>query len=74
MKILKTFHNETKTANIGLQDETLVVEFYENQRRVGEIEYPNNSYYYVEDAAENWILGVMTEETIKNYQKIYNNA
>jgi len=69
MKILKTFRNDTKTANIGLQGETLVVEFYENQRRVGEIEYPNNSYAYVEDAAENWILGVMTHETIKNYQK-----
>lgn len=69
MKTIKTFRNETKRAVIGLYDETLHVEFYENDKRVGEIEYPNNSYHYVEDAAENWILGIMTQETIKKYQK-----
>jgi hypothetical protein len=43
------------------------VEFYENNKRVGEIEYPNKSYHYVYDAAENWIMGILTQATIKNY-------
>lgn len=71
MKILKRFNSadNKKQSLIGLEDETLVVEFIENGKRVGEIEYPDKAYNYVEDAAENWISGVMTEETIKNYKR-----
>jgi len=69
MKKLSTYKSKcgTKESVIGVQHEVLIVEFYENGHRVGEIEYPNNSYYYVRDAAENWTLGVMTKETIKKY-------
>lgn len=76
MKILKRFSNadNTKHALIGLQDEAFVVEFYEYGKRVGEIEYTDKSYYYVEDAAENWINGVMTIDTINNYKKTVDTA
>jgi len=70
MKIIKTFSSDdnVKDSVIGLTDEILVVEFYEYGKRIGEIEYPNKSYHYVEDAAENWVTGVMTQETIKRYK------
>jgi hypothetical protein len=70
MKILKTFKNEEKSAVISISKEILSCTFYENGKHVGEIEYPNNSYTYVEDAAENWIIGVMTHETIREYKKV----
>lgn len=71
MKEIKTFRSadNTKTALIGIHDEVLVVEFYENGKRIGEIEYPDKAYGYVQDAAENWTIGVMTTETIKRYQR-----
>lgn len=70
MKILKTFKNDNKTAVITISKEVLSCTFYENEKRVGEIEYPNNSFSYVEDAAENWIIGVMTRDTIDHYKKV----
>ena len=70
MKILKTFKNDTKSAVISISKEVLSCTFYENNKRIGEIEYPNNSYVYVEDAAENWITGVMTTDTIDHYKKV----
>ena len=42
--------------------------FYEDDRPVGEIEYPDKSYHYVRDAAENWIEGIMTADTVKMYK------
>jgi hypothetical protein len=70
MKILKTFKNENKKAVISISKEVLICTFYENKKHVGEIEYPNNSFRYVEDAAENWVIGVMTHETIREYKKV----
>lgn len=70
MKILKTFKNDNKSAVISISKEVLSCTFYENEKRIGEIEYPNNSFSYVEDAAENWIIGVMTHDTINEYKKV----
>ena len=71
MKILKRFSSEdnVKHSLIGLHDEMFIVEFYEHGKRVGEIEYSDKAFNYVEDAAENWTTGVMTLDTIKNYQR-----
>ncbi len=43
------------------------VEFYENNKMVGLIDYSRKSMYYIEDAIENWKNGIMTVETIKRY-------
>jgi hypothetical protein len=69
MKILKTLTNEDKSSIISISKEVLSCTFYENQKMVGEIEYPNNSFTYVEDAAENWTTGILTLQTIKQYGK-----
>jgi hypothetical protein len=68
MKILKTFKHNKKSAIITISGELLSCTFYKDNIRLGEIEYPNNSFVYVEDAAENWINGVMTTDTINNYK------
>lgn len=49
------------------------VEFSENNQKVGVIEYPDKSRYYLESAAENWETGVLTEDTIKTHGKYYKN-
>lgn len=67
MRVLKKFESVDKTAVISLHKETLHCSFYEQEKHVGEIEYPNKSYHYVEDAAENWLNGVLTYETVKTY-------
>lgn len=70
MKILKTFEKEDRKSVISLVDEVFEVEFFQNNRPVGTIEYTDKSYHYVEDAAENWIVGIMTKETVKRYQNL----
>lgn len=64
------FKKDNRRAIINLVDsEYLMCSFYEDDRTVGEIEYPDKSYHYVRDAAENWINGIMDKKTIKNYTK-----
>ena len=41
------------------------VEFYEDNKMIGLIDYSRNSKYYIEDAIENWKNGILTKETIK---------
>jgi|TARA_R110000782_G_scaffold225754_3_gene312624 hypothetical protein len=69
MKLIKTYKNESKHANINLQNETFIVEFFESNRRIGEVEYSDKTFRYVEDAADNWVSGVMTSDTIRQYSK-----
>lgn len=69
MSTIKIFREENKLAKINLVDEILEVEFIENDRVLGTIEYPNKSYHYVADAADNWCTGVMTKETLEQYKK-----
>lgn len=68
--IIKTYERENKKAVISISKEVLSCNFYENNRLLGEIEYPDKSYHYVDDAAENWITGVMTRETIDRYKSV----
>ena len=52
-----------------VDDEYLQCSFFENEKIIGRIDYPNKSRDYVVDAVENWINGVMTIETVENYTK-----
>ena len=64
------FQKENRRAVINLIDsEFLQCTFYEDGSIVGAIEYPDKSYHYVRDAAENWINCIMTNDTVKNYTK-----
>jgi hypothetical protein len=69
MKLIKIFETENRKAIINLTDELFEVDFIESGKIVGTIEYPNKSYHYVADAAENWCTGVLTKETLNHYKR-----
>ena len=52
-----------------VDDEYFQCSFFEDNTIVGRIDYPEKNRTYVVDAAENWINGIMTIETVKNYTK-----
>ena len=52
-----------------IDDEYLQCSFLEDDKIVGRIDYPDKNRTYVVDAAENWINGIMSIETVKNYTK-----
>ena len=54
----------TKVKRVG---DKVYVEFYEDERMLGLIDYSEHSMYYVEDAVENFRSGLMTKETIERY-------
>lgn len=69
MKQIKTLSKGNKTATINLtNDEVLTVTFVKDGMSMGEIVYSDKSYYYVEDAAYNWITNILTEETLNRYK------
>lgn len=57
-------NRDTKYKKVG---DKHYVEFYENERMIGIIDYSKHSMHYVDDAIENFITGVMTLETIERY-------
>ena len=57
----------TKIKRVG---DKVYVEFYEDGRMLGLIDYSEHSMYYGEDAIENYRSGIMTKETIERY-KVY---
>ena len=64
------FEKDNRLAVISLvDDEYLMCSFFEDDNVVGRIEYPDNNRHYVTDAAENWIYGIMTQQTVKKYTK-----
>jgi hypothetical protein len=67
MKIIDSYTKEEKLSVIMLSEEVFSVAFYENDTWVGGIEYPNKHISYVKDAASNWIDGILTRDTIKQY-------
>lgn len=71
MKTLSSFISRcgSKKSVIRASNDILMVSFYQDGKCIGEIEYPDKSYPYVRDAAENWSIGVMTVETIQQYSQ-----
>ena len=64
------FQKDNKLAVITfIDDEYLQCSFFEDDKIVGRIDYPDKNRTYVVDAAENWINDIMTIETVKNYTK-----
>jgi len=63
-----------KTASISIMDdEVLMLVCYENNEYIGTIHYPNNSFHYVKDAANNYINGILTNEVVRKYSVEYAN-
>ena len=57
-------NRDTKYKKVG---DKHYVEFYEDNKMIGIIDYSKHSMHYVEDAIENFITGLMTLETIERY-------
>ena len=58
-------NRDTKIKRVGNK---VYIEFYEDGRMLGLIDYSEHSMYYVEDAIENFRSGTMTKETIERYK------
>ncbi len=57
-------NRDTKYKKVG---DKHYVEFYEDNKMIGVIDYSDHSMHYVEDAVENFLSGIMTTETIERY-------
>jgi len=55
---------DTKIKKVG---NGYFVEFYEDNKCIGVIDYSDHNLYYVEDAVDNFLSGLMSEELIKSY-------
>jgi hypothetical protein len=58
-------NRDTKIKRVGNK---VYVEFYQDGKMLGLVDYSDKSMYYVEDAIENFRTGIMTEDTIKTYK------
>lgn len=72
MKVINSYTKEEKLSVIMLQDEVFSIAFYENDKWVGGIEYPNKHISYVNDAASNWINGILTRDVIQEHGTLHN--
>ena len=57
-------NRDTKIKKVG---NGYFVEFYEDNKCMGVIDYSDHSLYYVEDAVNNFRSGMMTIETIERF-------
>ena len=62
MKIL-----ENRSTSFKYVGNMTYVEFYEDNKMIGLIDYSQHSKQYIEDAIENFMTGILTVETIKRY-------
>ena len=62
MKILSEYYSEDedRCSEIYIDDNGVrVVKFYKNGVLIAERAYPNNALCYIEDAADNWVRGIL---------------
>ncbi len=59
-------NRDTKIKRMGNE---VWVEFYEDGRMLGQINYSDKSMHYVEDAIENFMTGIMDKTTIDFYRE-----
>ena len=59
--------DQTKTAEVVLIDGVPRIKMYEDEELVGFEDFPNNTIQYVEDAAENYVLGIKKLNTEDAY-------
>ena len=52
-------HTKMAVVNVDTKSCCYFIDFYEGDKLIDTIFYPNNSLYFVEDAAENYTLGIL---------------
>ena len=67
--VVDTFEKSNRQAVILERTDGLEIDFRENGEFLGTIPYHDKSIYYVQDAAYNFIEGILTLETINYYKK-----
>lgn len=69
-KLISEFFSDdkSKVAKIILEDEVLTIDFYVDSRYTHTIRYPSKTFRYVEDAAENFVLGYFSN--YKEYSEV----
>lgn len=58
---------DEKRARVMKRNDRFEIDFFEKEEQVGTIEYGDKSLRFVEAAAENWVFGIMTVDTINKY-------
>ena len=62
-KPVSEFYNDDRSkkaiVNIDIKAQYYFIDFYDNKTYINTISYPGKSYNYVEDAAENYTLGIL---------------
>lgn len=61
------WERDEKRARVMKRNNRFEIDFFEKEEQVGTIEYGDKSLRFVEDAAENWVTGIMTVDTINKY-------
>jgi len=56
-----------KTARVMKRNDQFEVDFFDGQKQMGTINYADKSIHFIEDAAENWVTGIMTQATLNTY-------
>lgn len=62
-------NRDTKIKRVG---DKVYVEFYEDNKMLGLVDYSDHSMYYVEDAIENFMTGLMQKDIIDLYKEKVN--
>lgn len=62
-------NRDTKIKRVG---DKVYVEFYEDNKMIGLVDYSDHSMYYVEDAIENFMTGLMQKDIIDLYKEKVN--
>ena len=67
MDYYNRFEKDNKLSAKGPVGKFFSCSFFEDDKIIGRIDYPDKSRNYVVDAAENWINGIMTADLIRSY-------
>ena len=60
-----TEENDDRAVLVNELFPSFTIDFYLKNRKEGTLSYPEQSLRYVEDAAENWALGIMDENDLR---------
>jgi hypothetical protein len=71
-RIVEEYQNQDRTAVIFERAGVLEIDFTDDRDFLGTISYQDKSIHYVQDAAMNFISGILTPAVIQQYKKIQN--
>ena len=64
--VMSKYENNNRIADL----KGSFVTFYENDKFIGSIDYSDKSEYYIRDACENWVSGLMASSTVVYHSEL----